>query len=161
MAERIKATWRDLHDLESFRNDFDRLTSADDDSEREQLRSRLARQWGLLYQPVYSVRGARGIVVGTTIATQDVVDTAINSLDHPYYNEAVPAARAHLDMAMGAMERELRDDGPHLPSAVRPIYEEVAKRPVRSFLLAIVLFLAAIATVGQFVIELTDHLVKA
>ena len=40
MAEPIKATWRDLHDLEAFRRDFDRLMSMERGSDRrEQLRA--------------------------------------------------------------------------------------------------------------------------
>ena len=118
MAEPIKATWRDLHDLVAFRRDFDRLMSMERGSDRrEQLRARLARHWGSLYQSVFSVRGMRAIEVGNTIVIQDVVDAAINDPDNRYYAHAVPAARTHLDLALGAMERSLRDrDNPGLAS---------------------------------------------
>lgn len=159
MAEKIPATWRDLRDLEVFRRDFERLMEIEPGSDRrEEMRAKLARQWGLLYQPVYSVRGSRGIVFAGTTATQDVVDTAINDPDHMFYAEAVRAARTQLDLALGAMERALREDGPRMPGVVKPVYQAAAKRPVRAFVVAAFAFAVGLAGIGQFVLALLDRL---
>ena len=104
MVKSISPTWRDFHDLESFARDFECFTTMDaNDEEKKVLRTKLARQWGLLSGPVFAVRGGRGIVMGGTLMTPDVVDTAINDPAHMEYQTAVSSARAHVNLAIGAM----------------------------------------------------------
>jgi hypothetical protein len=98
------------------------------------------------------------MMVVKQVSSQDLVDAAFNSPDHPFYSEAVPGARAHLHLALGAMERALRDGAPALPNLVKPIYEEMAKRPLRAFVLGTAVFLAAIAGIGQFALALAERL---